>query len=282
MGIRDHQLDAAQAAALELAQELDPEGLGLRGADRHAEHLAPAVGVDADRDDHRDRDDAPGLAHLHVGRVDPEIGPVALDRPLEEGPHALVDLLAQAADLALGDAGHAQRLDQLVDRAGRDALDVGFLDHRRQRLLGHPARLQEAREVAALPQLGDAQLDRPGAGLPVPVAIAVALRQPLGAALAIAGAGQALHLQLHQALGGKADHLAQQIGVGALLQQLAKGHPVVGHRGGLRSGVAGRNPTLPEIPRWPPAVDSWPAYARLVAVAAAGHLPTAPTPPPGT
>ena len=30
------------------------------------------------------------------------------------------------------------------------------------------------------------------------------------------------------------------------------------------------------------AVDKWPAYARLSAVAPAGHLPTAPTPPPGT
>jgi hypothetical protein len=30
------------------------------------------------------------------------------------------------------------------------------------------------------------------------------------------------------------------------------------------------------------AVDKWPAAARLVAVAAAGHLPTAPTPLGGT
>jgi len=30
------------------------------------------------------------------------------------------------------------------------------------------------------------------------------------------------------------------------------------------------------------AVDKWPAYARLSAVAQAGHLPTAPTPPLGT
>ena len=29
------------------------------------------------------------------------------------------------------------------------------------------------------------------------------------------------------------------------------------------------------------AVDKWPAAAKLVAVAAAGHLPTAPTPPQG-
>ena len=82
------------------------------------------------------------------------------------------------------------RLDQLVDRAGRDALHVGFLDHRRQRLLGHPPRLQEAREVAALPELGDAQLDRPGPGLPVAIAIAVAMVGSALAALAVAGAAQ--------------------------------------------------------------------------------------------
>ena len=46
---------------------------------------------------------------------------------------------------------------------------VGFLDHRRERLLGHAARLQEGREITALAQLGDAQLDGPGAGLPNPV-----------------------------------------------------------------------------------------------------------------
>ena len=142
----------------------------------------------------------PLLAHLHVGRVDPQIRPVALDRAVEEGLHLLVDLLAQPADLALGDAGHAHRLDQIIDRAGRDALDVGFLHHGGQRLLGQPARLQEARKVAALAQLRDAQLDRAGARLPDPVAVAVALDKPLGALLAIAGAGQALDLQLHQPL----------------------------------------------------------------------------------
>jgi hypothetical protein len=235
--IRDHQFDPGQAAALQLAQEVDPEGLGLRHADGHAEHLTPAVGVDRDGDGHCHGDDTSGLAHLHVGGVNPEIGPVAFDRALEEGVHALVDLIAQAAHLTLRDAGHAESLDQLVDAAGRDALDVGLLNYRRQRLLGDPARLQETREVAALPELGDVQLDRPGAGLPDPVAIAVALRQPVRRALAIAGAGQTLHLELHQPLGGKADHLAQQISVGTLLQKLAKGDAVVGHRGDLRSGL---------------------------------------------
>jgi hypothetical protein len=40
--------------------------------------------------------------------------------------------------LALGDAGHPRRLDQFTDRTRREALDIGFLDHRSQRLLGHP------------------------------------------------------------------------------------------------------------------------------------------------
>ena len=149
VGVGDDELHAAQAAAGELAQELDPERLGLRRADVHAEHLAPAVGVDADRDDHRHRDDPPVLAHLQVGRVDPEVGPVALQRPLEEGRHPLVDLGAEPAHLALRHPAHAERLHEVVDRARRDAVDVGLLDDGRQRLLGHPPRLEEAGEVRA-------------------------------------------------------------------------------------------------------------------------------------
>ena len=49
---------------------------------------------------------------------------------------ALVDLTRQARYLALGDAVHAHGLHQVVDRAGRDALYIGLLDHRCQRFLG--------------------------------------------------------------------------------------------------------------------------------------------------
>ncbi len=41
--IGDDELDAAQSAPGQLAQELGPDRLGLRGADLHAQHLAPAV-----------------------------------------------------------------------------------------------------------------------------------------------------------------------------------------------------------------------------------------------
>jgi hypothetical protein len=101
------------------------------------------------------------------------------------------DLLAEAADLALGDTSHA---------------------HAGARLTG-----------------------------------AVALGNPLRAALAMGGPGQALDLQLHQALGGEADHLAQQIGVGALFQKRAKGHHLIGHRWILGSVAWFSDQTLPMV-----------------------------------
>src|SRR4051794_25139876 len=160
--VGDDEPDAAQAAIGERAEELGPEDLGFRGAGRDTQDLAAAVGVDADGDYDGDAGDPPALAGLEVGGVDPEVGPAPLDRPREEGLDALVDVLAQARDLALRDAGAAHRLDQVVDRPGRDAVDVGLLDDRRQRLLGGPARLQEGREVRALAPLRDGQLDPAG------------------------------------------------------------------------------------------------------------------------
>jgi hypothetical protein len=187
-------------------------GRGLRGvklviSDAH-EGIKAAVRVDADGDDHRDRDDAMVAAHLHVGRVEPDVGPVAFERPVEESLDLVVDLRAEPADLALRDAGPAHGLDEVVDRTGRDAVDVGFLDHRRQRLLGHPPRLEEAWKVRALAQLRDAQLDRACARLPVPVAVAVALDEPVSRPLAKAGAGLGADLHLHQPLSGEGDHVA--------------------------------------------------------------------------
>ena len=193
-------------------------------------YLAPTVAVDADRDDDRDRDDPTVAACLHIGRVEPDIGPITFDRAIEERLDLAINFTAQAGNLALRYAGHAHRLDQLVDRACRHALDIGFLDHCRQRLLAHPSRLQKAREVTAFPELRDAQLHRPGPGLPVAVAIAVAMVEPLSVPLAVPGAGQSLDFEGHQPLGGKRDHLAQKIRVGVLLQKRLEVHHIRGHR----------------------------------------------------
>jgi hypothetical protein len=100
------------------------------------------------------------------------------------------------------------------------------------------------------------QLNRAGAGLPDPVAVAVALGQAFGALLFVGRPGLAFHFQLHQALGGKADHLAQQIGVGGLLYERAQVHHVFGHRWFLGCvGVSQPDPTgeLPVTTAKPPA-----------------------------
>jgi hypothetical protein len=50
-------------------------------------------------------------------------------------------------------------LDQLIHAPSQDAAHVRLLHDGQKRLLGAPARLQEAREIAALPDLWDLQLD---------------------------------------------------------------------------------------------------------------------------
>ena len=249
MRVGDHQLHPAQAPTRQRAQEARPERLGLRGPDAHAQHFALPVGVHRDGDYHGHRDDPPGLPHLHVGRVDPQIRPVAFDRAIQERPHPLVDLGAQPRDLALGDPAHPHRLHQLVDRAGGDALDVGLLDHRGERLLGRPTRLEEPGEVAALSELRDLQVDRAGAGLPEPVAVAVAAVGPLGASLAEGRSAAPLDVHLHHALGDVLDHLAQQVGVGPLLSKLGQCHSLTWSSCFSSVQVGGSHLNLTEEPR---------------------------------
>jgi site-specific DNA recombinase len=117
VGVGDHQLHAVEAAALQAAQELHPEGLRLGGADGEADDLAPAVGVDRHGDYRGDRDDPAATADLEIGGVEPEIGPRAGQRTFEEVPYPLVDLLAQLRDRALGDPRQPHGLHQLVDPA---------------------------------------------------------------------------------------------------------------------------------------------------------------------
>ena len=150
MRVGDDELGAAQSAPGQAAQELDPERFGLAVARGHAEHFSPSVGIHPDRHDHRDGDDLVIAPYFDVGGIQPDVRTIAFDRPPQEGVHALVDLAAHTGDLALADALHAKRFDQIVDGAGRDALDVGFLDHCRQGLLGNPAGFKKARKMTAV------------------------------------------------------------------------------------------------------------------------------------
>ena len=99
-------------------------------------------------------DDPAGLADLHIGCVNPEIGPVTLDGAVEESLDPLVDLLAEPRYLALRDAAHPHRLDQIVDRAGGNALNIniGFRNRRGERFLRGLARLESLGCTSTLPE----------------------------------------------------------------------------------------------------------------------------------
>jgi hypothetical protein len=159
--------------------------------------LTASVRVDRDGDYGRHRDDPSALAHLEVGRVEPEIGPRALQRTVEEILHPLIDVLAQLRHRALGDAGEPHRLHQFVHPPGRDATDPGFLDDGDQGLLRGPAGLQEAGKIRALPELRHPQVQRAQPGLKLAVAIAVAPGEAAIAALVTACADHALDVVLH-------------------------------------------------------------------------------------
>jgi len=224
MRIGDHQLHTAKAPSHQRAQELRPERLGFRGTDRHAEDLAHSLAVDSDGDYHGHRHDTSGLAGFHVSGINPQIRPISFDRPIQEGVDALVDLCAQSRDLALTDATHAHRLDELVHRACGNALHISFLDHGGEGLFGRATRLQKTWEIAAFAQFRDLQIDRSGTCVPRTLTKTVAAIGPIGAALAVGGRAQVLDVHVHHPLRDVANHLAHQIDVGTLFGKLCQCH----------------------------------------------------------
>ena len=116
--VADDQPDPSQAAGAQGPQELRPERLGFRGADAQADDFPAALGVGGHSDYRGDRHDPAALAHLEVGGVEPDIGPFAGQRAVQELADALVDVLAQLRHRALRDAVQPHRLHQLVDATG--------------------------------------------------------------------------------------------------------------------------------------------------------------------
>ena len=90
IGLVEHRLGPMLRRERHVSEHV---GLGLGGAIIHAKNLAPAVSVDVDRDDHRDRDDAAILRRTlrAVGGIDPQIWPVALDWTGEQCLHLVID-----------------------------------------------------------------------------------------------------------------------------------------------------------------------------------------------
>src|SRR6185295_17908725 len=74
----------------------------------------------------------------------------AIESARPKSVHFRVQRLAHPADLALGDPGHAERLDQVIDAACADTVDVRLLNHRDQRPFSAPPRLEQRRVVATI------------------------------------------------------------------------------------------------------------------------------------
>lgn len=122
-------------------------------------------------------------------------------------------------------------MNQLVDPAGGDAADPGFLDHRYQRLLHRPARLQKAGKIRSLAQLRDAQVERAEPRLQRSVAITIAIGQSTVRAFMPAGADQRFDIGVHDDLQHGLRQRTQEIAVVGLLDGFDQRHSVVGHRG---------------------------------------------------
>jgi hypothetical protein len=172
---------------------------------------------------------------LHLG-VQPQIRVGTGQRPLPEDLDLLVQAAAEPADGVLAHPLQPELLDQPIDLTGRDPVDIGLLHHRDQGLLSPPARLQERREIAPLPQFRDGQFQLLNPGVPAPLAVAVSLGlAAVRGALTQLSAGQRGHFGIHQLLDQPRDTVAQDLGVlisHQLVDQVSSGHPVaLGHRG---------------------------------------------------
>ena len=137
-------------------REAAPERFVLAVADIAAEDLPRAVSGDAGGDhDGHGYDLAGGVADVQVGRIHVDIG--ELDMPERAGAERANDLVQAGTDprhLRLGDPGlGAHRLDQVIDRAGGDAVHVGLHHHGVEGLVNTAAWLEDGRE------------ERPGAQL---------------------------------------------------------------------------------------------------------------------
>src|SRR5262249_39628244 len=118
-----------------------------------------------------------------------------------------------------------------------------------QRLLRALASFEKRREIAALPQFWDPQLQRSKPGIESALTVAITPGAPLAAALISPGTDQPFDITLHQQLQHRLRHSSQKITLAGLLQQLGQ-QSLFGHRFLSRaSGASFCNSTLAGRPR---------------------------------
>lgn len=209
--VGDHQADTVQAAFTQRAKKLGPECLCLAVADHDTEDFTAAVLGDTGRDDDGLGHDLIVDAGLDVGGVEEDVRkPGVIKGTGPERVELFVEAGADPGDLALRYAGiRAEGFHQVVDRAGRHPVNVGFHDDRVKRLVDAASAFQQAGEGAPGPQLGDREFQVSGLRghglLPVPVAPGGAGVGPLAPLSTDPGGGLGLDQFLEQPFGDFAD-----------------------------------------------------------------------------
>jgi hypothetical protein len=216
MRVADDQLDAPHTPRAQALQDLPPQDHVFAEADIQTQDLAHAVGAHPVGNDDGHALHAMVLAHVLVAGIDPYVGVLRIEPPGAEGGDLRIEASRHAADFALADPGDAQALHQGFYLPRRDALYVGFGHHADQGLLAPLARFQPGGEVAALPQLGEGQLQRAHPRVPGPRAVAVALRRPLVGPLVALRPDLGADLRLHQLLHQPAHALLEKVGLRVL------------------------------------------------------------------
>jgi hypothetical protein len=234
MGVRDRELHAGQATGDQPPHEGQPARAVLARHDLEPEHLPLPLRVDAHRDERCHVHGAPALAAPQRHGVEPHVRVrPAVQRPLAETRDQTVQALRQLRHLGLREPRDAERLHQVLHLAGRDPEHVALRHHRHECALRPPPRLEQpAREVRALAQLRERQVNRPEPRVPRPRPIPVARVDAVGTALAVPRAAQPVDLQGHQLRHRLRENLPQHIrrrGLQQLVQRLNSRHPLLGH-----------------------------------------------------
>src|SRR5919112_3288946 len=282
VSVAGYEPHPTEPSGYQRTQEGAPEGALLARTNVEAQNL-PFAGfpVHPDGYDHRHRGNPPVLAGFDVGGVDPDVGVSAFERSVTEALHLLIQFLTKFRYPTLGDAAHPQRLHQLIHLAGGDAMDVGFLNDRRQCSLGLPTWLQRRGEVATVSDPGHLQLHRPHPRVPGALAVSVALPGAPGGSLMTRGPYVLFYLHLHECLGQYSNALLEEGGVlldHRLAQQLGESYPqFIGHR----AFSFGRLVSSEGTTRWPSSSTAFTFYTltRTLPTVAVASPDTTLTPP---
>ena len=157
------------------AQELEPEGLFLTGADIKTQYWATTAMGNCNGDDHGQTNHTMVLSHFQVQGIKPDIGILVFKWTMAKVLHQIIQVLCDSRNLAFVDPAQTQGFNQVIDFTGADTLDVGLLNHGQQGMFAALAWFQQAGEVRPLPQFGYPQRNLAYSRFPQPCAVAIAM-----------------------------------------------------------------------------------------------------------